>query len=120
MAESNYRECLKGEIVRAKKYFYVLRPILACKWILEKETPPPMLFSELVKSELDSTVSKDVVRLLDLKMNSPETKTIPRVESLNKYLESSIEEVQTRIKQMPEDTYHDWEELNQIFLSQLE
>ena len=53
-------------------------------------------------------------------MNSPETKTIPRVESLNKYLENSIEEVQTRIKQIPEDTYHDWEELNQIFLSQLE
>lgn len=120
MANGNYREYLKGEMVKAKKYFYVLRPILACRWIIDHGTPPPMLFSELVKSELDSAVSKDVVRLLDLKMNSPETKIIPRVESLNKYLENSIEEVQTRIRQMPEDTHHDWEELNQIFLSQLE
>lgn len=120
MANGNYREYLKGEMVKAKKYFYVLRPILACRWIIDHGTPPPMLFSELVKSELDSAVSKDVVRLLDLKMNSPETKIIPRVESLNKYLENSMEEVQTRIRQMPEDTYHDWEELNQIFLSQLE
>ncbi len=120
MANGNYREYLKGEMVKAKKYFYVLRPILACRWILDHGTPPPMLFSELVKSELDSAVSKDVVRLLDLKMNSPETKIIPRVESLNKYLENSMEEVQTRIRQMPEDTHHDWEELNQIFLSQLE
>ncbi len=119
MANGNYREYLKGEMVKAKKYFYVLRPILACRWIIDHGTPPPMLFSELVKSELDSAVSKDVVRLLDLKMNSPETKIIPRVESLNKYLENSMEEVQTRIRQMPEDTHHDWEELNQIFLSQL-
>lgn len=43
MAEGNYRDYLRGEMVRAKKYFYVLRPILACKWILEKGTPPPML-----------------------------------------------------------------------------
>lgn len=45
MAEGNYREYLQGEIVRAKKYFYVLRPVLACRWILDRGTPPPMLFS---------------------------------------------------------------------------
>lgn len=43
-AKSNYREYLKGETVRLKKYFYVLRPLLACKWILAEGTPPPMLF----------------------------------------------------------------------------
>ena len=48
MAEGNYREYLQGEIVRAKKYFYVLRPVLACRWILDRGTPPPMLFSELI------------------------------------------------------------------------
>ena len=31
MAEGNFREYLKGEMVLVKKYFYVLRPILACK-----------------------------------------------------------------------------------------
>ena len=82
MANSNYREFLKGGMVKAKKYFYVLRPVLACRWILNRRTPPPMLFSELVESELDPAVLQDVNRLLDLKMNSPETKTIPRVESL--------------------------------------
>ena len=45
MAEGEYREYLKGEIVRAKKYFYVLRPVLACRWILDRGTPPPMLLS---------------------------------------------------------------------------
>lgn len=52
-ATGNYREYLKGEDVKLKKYFYVLRPLLACKWILEKDTPPPMLFSELCDSKLE-------------------------------------------------------------------
>ena len=50
MAEGNYREYLKGDLVKAKKYFYALRPVLACQWILDRGTPPPMLFSELLKT----------------------------------------------------------------------
>ncbi len=119
MASSNYREYLKGDTVKAKKYFYVLRPILACRWILDKSTPPPMLYSELVEAELDPALLPDVNRLLDLKMNAPEIKTIPRIESINRYLDNSIEEVSARIVQLPEDTSHGWEELDQLFLSQL-
>ena len=120
MASSNYREYLKGDTVKAKKYFYVLRPVLACRWILDKGTPPPMLFSELMDEELDSAILPDVNRLLDLKMNAPEIKTIPKIDSINRYLDSSIEEVRSRIVQLQEDTNHGWEELDQLFLSQLE
>ena len=120
MASSNYREYLKGDTVKAKKYFYVLRPVLACRWILDKGTPPPMLFSELVDSELDPAVAPDVDRLLDLKMNAPEIKTIPKIESINRYLDRCIEEVRSRIVQLPEDANHGWEELNRLFLSQLQ
>ena len=120
MASSNYREYLKGDTVKAKKYFYVLRPILACRWILDKGSPPPMLFSELMEAELDPVLLPDVNRLLDLKMNAPEIKTIPKIESINRYLDSSIEEARSRIVQLPEDTIHDWEELNRLFLSQLQ
>ena len=79
-----------------------------------------MLFSELVEAELDPVLLPDVNRLLDLKMNAPEIKTIPRIESINRYLDSSIEEVRSRIVQLPEDASHGWEELNQLFLSQLQ
>lgn len=120
MASSNYREYLKGDTVKAKKYFYVLRPVLACRWILGKGTPPPMLFSELMEAELDPALLPDVNRLLDLKMNAPEIKTIPRIESINHYLDSSIEEVRSRIVQLPEDANHDWDELDRLFLSQIQ
>lgn len=120
MAESNYREYLNGEIVRAKKYFYVLRPILACKWILEKETPPPMLFSELMESQLDEPMKPVVEKLLQIKMNEPEVKLIPRVDALNEYLDVNLTKVHEQIELLPKEEVQDWDELNELFLSELE
>lgn len=119
MASGNYREYLKGDMVKAKKYFYVLRPILACRWILDKGTPPPMLFSELMESELIAELKPEVERLLKLKMNSPEVKMIPQIRALNEYLDSSIEKVNQVILNLPEESENGWKELNELFLSQL-
>ncbi len=119
MAEGNYREYLKGDMVRAKKYFYVLRPVLACRWILERGTPPPMLFSELMKAELPEELSHTVGQLLKLKMNSPEVKLIPRISELNKYLDASILEIKATVKALDESSVPDWDELNQLFLQEL-
>ena len=120
MAEGNYREFLKGDIVKAKKYFYVLRPILACRWILEKETPPPMLFSELMESQLPDYLNETVSGLLALKVNSPEVKLIPKIDVLNEYLDSSITEVKELIERLPQEPAQGWEELDKLFLSVLE
>ena len=120
MAEGNFREFLRGDMVKAKKYFYVLRPILACRWILEKGTPPPMLFSELMASQLDEGLKETVYELLELKMNAPEVKMIPRIDVLNAYLDRSIIEVKEMIERLPKEQTHEWEELNELFLSVLE
>lgn len=116
MAEGNFREYLKTDMVRAKKYFYVLRPILACKWILERQTRPPMLFHSLMDSQLDEAVKPAVQRLLDLKMNAPEIKEIPRVDEINCYLEESITAVKERIAALPTEPKPDWRPLNALFL----
>lgn len=64
---------------------------------------------------------KDTVRdLLDLKMNSPEVKMIPRIDILNEYLEMSITEVKSQIEQYPREVVKEWDELNRLFLSVLE
>lgn len=120
MAKSNYREYLRSDMVKAKKYFYVLRPILACKWVLEKATPPPMIFSELMDSQLDEYLKPTIIELMELKMNSPEIKTIPRIDLLNAYLDRSIIEVESLMKQQPNDDVRNWDELNSLFLSELE
>ena len=119
MAEGNDRAYLRGETVRAKKYFYVLRPVLACRWILEKGTPPPMRFDELAESQLDAGLKSTVAELLDLKMHAPEVREIPRIEVLNRYLEESFAEIRAHIEQMPEEPRQGWEELDALFLTEL-
>lgn len=120
MAKSNFREYLSEDFVKLKKYFYVLRPVLACRWILEHKSPPPMKFEELVGAELDATLRSEVEHLLDLKRNSPEIKLIPRVESLNSYMDASIEEVAVAIHSLPEQKEKEWNELNEFFYQTLQ
>ncbi len=116
MAEGNYRDYLKGDMVRAKKYFYVLRPVLACLWVLEHQSPPPMLFSELAASQLPEEMKPLINELLDLKMNSPEVKEIPRVVAINQYLDNSIAEIKERLLHVRPDENAGWEPLNRLFL----
>ena len=116
-AKSNYREYLKGETVRLKKYFYVLRPLLACKWILAEGTPPPMLFSELMAKYLDESILEDVLKLLDLKMNNPKITEGNQFEKVNEYLDKTILEIEEKIKSLPSTHEQTWDELNNVFLS---
>ncbi len=54
MAQGNFREYLQGEEVWLKKYLYVLRPALACRWIERwRDQPVPMEFGRLVEAVLD-------------------------------------------------------------------
>ena len=116
-AKGNYREYLKGDTVRLKKYFYVLRPLLACKWILSEQTPPPMLFSALMEKYLDKEIKPDVQKLLKLKMESPEIGEGNRIDSINAYIDRNIENIKCIIKDLPEEKNQDWSELNRVFLS---
>ena len=119
MARGNWRNYLDSDMVRAKKYFYVLRPILACRWILKFGTPPPMLFTELLDACLDDSVRKDVDRLLVLKMENPEVRDIPRIDALNAYLNRSLFEIEEMVRALPSSHPPAWEELNEFFLKQI-
>ncbi len=48
MAKNNFREYLKGDYVKTKKYFYVLRPVLCMRWIEAHRTIPPLWFETLL------------------------------------------------------------------------
>jgi len=92
MARGNYREYLKGEVVRLKKYLYVLRPILACLWIEKHGTMPPTEFSKLVSdARLSVTLNAAVDELLARKMSGDELDTSPKVPVLNEFIEQMLD-----------------------------
>jgi predicted nucleotidyltransferase len=102
MGRGNFREYLQGEQVRAKKYLYVLRPLLAATWVLERDDAPPMAFEQLVQALVDdAAVRIEIDELLVLKRRSGEQEWLPSRPALNRYLEGLLErlaQAQPRIK----------------------
>lgn len=101
MARGNFREYLQGDLVRAKKYLYVLRPLLAAQWVLTRDDAPPMAFESLVRETVhDAAVLREVDDLLRLKRLSGEQEWLPARPVLNAFLESllaSLESAQPAI-----------------------
>ena len=115
MAKTNYREYLKGDVVRLKKYFYVLRPLLSCEYIRENQKSPPMLFEDLL-CYLDGEVKNEVLKLLELKMGTSELGEGKTVISINRYIEDKISEFEEYAKSIPFSEKTGWSDLNNLFL----
>lgn len=91
MAKKNMREHLYGEVVRYKKYLYVLRPLLAARWIREGRGVPPMRFAELASETLtDRALLDEVNALLEVKMRAGESATSPRWVGIHDFLEAEL------------------------------
>ena len=116
-ATGNYREYLRGSTVKLKKYFYVVRPLLACKWILVEKCPPPMLFTDLADSVLEADMRPIIDDLLELKKTTPEMGEGVRIDKLNEYIDENLVSLKTAIDALPADHKADWGRLNELFLS---
>lgn len=93
MAKGNYRDYLMGDQVRIKKYFYVLRPILACCWIEKFDSMPPVEFERLVEVFVsDNSELKPVIAsLLERKKSGEELDYEPKIEPINTFLKERIQ-----------------------------
>lgn len=114
-ANKNYFEYLTDEMVRYKKYFYVLRPILACKWIETKKCPPPVLFQNLAEEILEEEMKETVANLVQLKMQMTEAEKGKRIESLNEYIVENLTHFKKIVDAMKDDRNSDWTALNELF-----
>jgi uncharacterized protein len=91
MARKNFRGYLQGDEVRYKKYLYVLRPLLAARWIREQRGLPPMRFAELAQASLhDPALVDEVNRLLEVKMRAGEAATSARWPGLHRFIEEEL------------------------------
>jgi hypothetical protein len=115
-ARHTYNEHLRGSEVRLKKYFYALRPLLACRWIADRETPPPMLFRELMDAELDNDIRPLVEELLDSKTQKSETGRSRRIDELNRWIEDEICVMKRLAEITDKSPEKDWNRLNAMFL----
>ncbi len=116
MAKGNFREYLHTDVVKTKKYFYVLRPVLACDWIKEKATMPPMEFQTLVDSQVsDEKIRKEIEQLLARKIAGEELKEERKIEILNEFLERKIDFYSDYVSQIEQSEKPNTDLLDDLF-----
>ncbi|KPE53087.1 DNA polymerase beta superfamily protein [Chryseobacterium indologenes] len=94
-----YLEACRTDEVKLKSYFYCLRTALTGKWIIEKGTVPPVLFSDLLPLT-DNPTRRKIENLISLKATKGESYHHPNDWELFRFLEKTILENEERSRNL--------------------
>ena len=114
MAHNTFANELEGEVVKIKKYFYVLRPMLACQWILAGKGVPPMEFATLRTLITEPDIQTAIDQLLEVKVNADEHTTIAPVPILHQWIAGKLDECKRLSDELPA-VKNDTVELDALF-----
>ncbi len=115
MAQSNFRGYLKGEHVQLKKYFYVLRPLLAVKWLEKNNEPAPIEFHKLrTLIEDDANLNAEISKLLEMKKSGKEMDIGPANKVINEFVEHKLKRLD-KYTEKPGDRMASFDAVNDIF-----
>ncbi len=90
LARSNAREHLFDDQVRLKKYFYVLRALLAIRYIEQLGLNPPVEFEQLVATVAPYEIRNDINKLLNLKRQSGELGYGKPINVINNFIQTEF------------------------------
>lgn len=115
MAQGNYREYSRGDLVWRKKYLYILRPLLAIGWIEKEVAAVPMEFQTLVERLIsDSDLRRAIDDLLEAKKNGKELDRGPAIPEINAFIDSEFKRLETEMPRRVNPKV-DVERLNEMF-----
>ncbi|QRF83960.1 nucleotidyltransferase domain-containing protein [Bacillus altitudinis] len=121
MAKRNESRHLRGEQVRIKKYFYVLRPLLACQWIERYRTVPPMDFHELLKELVEEgPLLAEIHELLKRKMDGEEMDVENRLAHVHPFIDQELARFDELVKSYNQPKDNLMQELNELLQSILD
>lgn len=90
-AKTNFRTELQSELVRYKKYFYVLRPLLATRWLERYQTPAPIEFDKLMTLINDQPeLTSAIADLLEKKKRANESELGPQVPVIHQFIAEEL------------------------------
>lgn len=115
MAERNHADFLGGSEVPHKKYFYVLRPVLAIVWLEAGKGRVPTEFGALVDGlPLDPSLKRDIAELLERKRAGAELGRGPRIASIGDFLDKQMARLQ-QTQFAPDHETIPWAVLDELF-----
>ena len=115
MAHGNWRDYLRDRReVGLKKYLYVFRPLLACRWIERRLGQVPMLFADLVENVLEKSAAREALEeLVARKQAGHELAVAPPVEALSRVVENELPRLESL--KAPDEVVPDVKKLNRFF-----
>ena len=114
MARGNARSYLAGESVWLKKYFYVLRPLLACLWIERGLGPIPVPFSDLCAGTIqDPSLQRALDGLVARKVVTAEEGFGPRIPEISDFIQLEMKRLEK--VHLDDEPLADTSELDRLF-----
>lgn len=115
MAEGNFRDYLRGETVWLKKYLYVLRPLLALRWVEQGRGAVPMEFSAMYSVlRGQEPLIEAIQTLVRRKGEGEELDEGPRIPLISAFIESELARLAAYSPEKSADN-PGFEPLNQLF-----
>lgn len=114
-ANSTYHQYLQDQQIRYKKYFYALRPLLACRYVQEYRCAPPVLFSELMKMDMPAELRCGIEELLEKKVITNESDLNPQIPAVQSFIASELLRQKVNADAAQDDGKKDWGRLNELF-----
>lgn len=125
-ANNTYQSFLAGDMIRYKKYFYALRPLLCCRWIERYHEAPPMEFDRLLtlfsedEPSLTHELYEAIQELLRRKVTTDEKELNPQMPEIIGFIQNECLRQKQLSDGTPDDHKHDFSALNECFRSILE
>jgi len=93
IAKNSFHSNYKAGQIRLKKLFYVLRPLLAAKWIIEKGEIPPITLDALMVLIRDKNIFNRITELIAKKDKSQERLMYTLDADVKLFIDSLFDEV---------------------------
>lgn len=118
LAKKIFKDMLITEHVRIKKYFYVLRLLMACRWIDIHKTMAPMDFHKLMAGlTIEADLKAEIDILMERKLVSIESDIEPINPQLYQYFSETIAYYEEKIRLLPRGVHSEKNALDALFCS---
>lgn len=113
IAKTNFPKCSQ----KNKLYFYVLRSLFVCKWIIHNESFPPIHFQQLLQGlDLRSELKEEIKNLLEHKRSLHIEKFGGNLQATIDFIETELSRLQDYINSLTAEKNEDTtEELDKLF-----
>lgn len=91
LAHNTFADVDQLKEVKLKKLFYALRATLACKWIVEKDGIPPIVFQTMLDElTINESLKYRITELVNLKAHQSEGYLHPAETALNDFIRNEL------------------------------